>query len=124
GSYQSVDGCCPDRLNAKRAEHVLLPGPDNPQRRLRSLGKGVQRKIQRQGWTPESKAMYERLILVGNRAVDAYARAVALSTKPEQAKSKSQAMAELTDLYKGLHQGSDAGLSDLIATVLSKPMPQ
>ena len=74
--------------------------------------------------TPESKSMFEKIIAAANRAIDAYARSVALSTKPEQAESKKKAMAELEELYKGLHQGSDAGLSDLIATVLSKPLPQ
>jgi hypothetical protein len=73
--------------------------------------------------TPEGKAMFERLIGIGNRAIDAYARAVALSTRPEQAKFKNQVLAEVTDLYKSFHNNSEAGLSELIATVLSKPMP-
>lgn len=73
--------------------------------------------------TAEGKAMFERLISIGNRAIDAYARAIALSTKPEQAKFKNHVLAEVTDLYKGFHNNSDAGLSELIATVLSKPMP-
>jgi hypothetical protein len=74
--------------------------------------------------TPEGKAMFEKLIAIGSRAVDSYARAVALSTKPENAKFKAQAMAELTEIYKGLHNNSDAGLNELIAGVLSKPLPQ
>src|SRR5215813_6593254 len=69
---------------------TILKGDYDP------LEKEYNEKYKGKDETPESKAMYERLILVGNRAVDAYARAVALSTKPEQAKSKSQAMAELT----------------------------
>ena len=73
--------------------------------------------------TPEGKAMFERLIAIGNRAIDAYARAVALSTRPDQAKFKNQVLAEVTDLYKSFHNNSDAGLSELIATVLSKPLP-
>jgi len=32
-------------------------------------------------------------------------------------------LAQLTNLYKGFHDGSDAGLTELIAGVLSKPMP-
>jgi hypothetical protein len=73
--------------------------------------------------TPEGKAMFERLIDIGNRAIDSYARAIALSTRPEQAKFKNQVLAEVTELYKSFHNNSDAGLSELIATVLSKPMP-
>jgi hypothetical protein len=74
--------------------------------------------------TPESKAALKKVLKEGNRAVDAYARAVALSTKPDQEKFKIKVMAELTDLYKGFHNDSVEGLSDLIATVLSKPLPQ
>lgn len=73
--------------------------------------------------TPEGKAMFDRLTAISNRALDAYARAVALSTKPADAKFKSQVLAELTEIYKDLHSGSDAGLSDLVATVLSKTLP-
>jgi hypothetical protein len=72
--------------------------------------------------TPEGKAMFERLITIGNRAIDAYARAIALSTKPEQAKFKNQVLAEITDLYKSFHNNSDAGLGELISTVLSRPI--
>ena len=74
--------------------------------------------------TPESKAEFEKVLQVANRAVDAYARAVALSTRPDQEKFKTKVMTELTDLYKGLHNNSADGLSDLIAGVLSKPLPQ
>jgi hypothetical protein len=74
--------------------------------------------------TPESKAELEHVLQVGNRVVDAYARAVALSTRPNQEKFKTKVMTELTDLYKGFHNNSDEGLSDLIAGVLSKPLPQ
>jgi hypothetical protein len=67
--------------------------------------------------------MFERLMGIGNRAIDAYARAIALSTKPEQAKFKNQVLAEVTELYKSFHNNSDAGLTEVIATVLSKPIP-
>ena len=73
--------------------------------------------------TPESKAMLERANAIGNRAIDAMARAVALATKPEQKDLKAKWLAQLTDIYKDFHNGSDAGLNDLIATVLSKPLP-
>jgi hypothetical protein len=73
--------------------------------------------------TPESKAMLEKANAVANRAIDAMARAVALATKPEHKALKAEWLATLTDIYKDFHNNTDAGLSDLIATVLSKPMP-
>ena len=69
------------------------------------------------------RAMYERLRLIVERIIDAYARAVALSTKPEQQEFKNQLMAQLTRVYKSIHKDSDAGLNELIATVLTKPLP-
>ena len=73
--------------------------------------------------TPESKAMLERANAIANRAIDSMARAVALATKPEYKDSKAKWLAQLTDIYKDFHNNSDAGLNDLIATVLSKPLP-
>ena len=73
--------------------------------------------------TPESKAMIERANAIANRAIDAMARAVALATKPEQKDLKAKWLAQLTDIYKDFHSGSDAGLNELVATVLSKPLP-
>ena len=73
--------------------------------------------------TPESKAMLERANAIANRAIDAMARAVALATKPEYKELKGKWLSQLTDIYKDFHSGSDAGLNDLIATVLSKPLP-
>jgi hypothetical protein len=51
------------------------------------------------------------------------ARGVALATKPEYKDSKAKWLAQLTDIYKDFHNNSDAGLNELIATVLSKPLP-
>jgi hypothetical protein len=73
--------------------------------------------------TPESKAMLDKANAIANRAIDAMARAVALATKPEYKDSKAKWLAQLTDIYKDFHSGSDAGLNELIATVLSKPLP-
>jgi hypothetical protein len=71
----------------------------------------------------EQKQMFDRLSHLVERAIDAYARAVALSTKPEQAEARTKILAQLTALYKNFHNNSEDGLSDLIATVLSKPLP-
>jgi hypothetical protein len=73
--------------------------------------------------SPEQQAMWDRIAKLGARVIDAYARAVALSTKPEQAEAKAKMLAHLTSLYKSFNNNSDAGLSELIATVLTKPLP-
>lgn len=73
--------------------------------------------------SPEQQAALQQLIHVGERAIDAYARAVALSSKPEQQEAKTKMLAQLTSLYKNFHNNSDEGLSELLATVLTKPVP-
>lgn len=72
----------------------------------------------------EQEAMLKRIVELGERAIDAYARAVALSTKPEQQEGRTRMLTQLTQLYKNFHNGSDAGLTELIAGVLSKPLPE
>jgi hypothetical protein len=74
--------------------------------------------------TPEQQAMLQRIVKLGERAVDAYARAVALSAKPEQQEARGKMMTQLTALYKNFHNGSDDGLNEYIAAVLSKPLPE
>lgn len=74
--------------------------------------------------SPEQQAMLQRIVKLGERAVDAYARAVALTTKPEQQEARGKMMTQLTGLYKNFHNGSDEGLNEFIATVLSKPLPE
>ena len=73
--------------------------------------------------SPEQQAMWDRIAKLGARVIDAYARAVALSTHPEQAEGKAKMLAQLTSLYKSFHNNSDAGLSELIEKVLSMPLP-
>ena len=73
--------------------------------------------------SPEQQAALQQLMHLAERAVDAYARAVALSTSPEQQEAKNKMMVQLTSLYKSFHNNSDEGLADLIATVLTKPVP-
>ena len=73
--------------------------------------------------SPEQTAMLNRIQHLVEQTIDAYARAVALSTKPEQKEARDKILAQLTALYKNFHNNSDAGLEELISTVLSKPMP-
>ena len=74
--------------------------------------------------TPESKLALENVNQVIDRMIDAYARAVALSgTDPANAASKQAWMDTLTTWYKYRNNQSDAGLPNLIASVLNKPLP-
>src|SRR6185295_17047683 len=74
--------------------------------------------------SPEQQAMFERINRQGERAIDAFARAVALSNpKPQAADAtnqpqftpefRSRVLAQLTSLYKSRHNNSDAGLNEL-----------
>jgi hypothetical protein len=74
--------------------------------------------------SPEQQSALQHVLHTGERAIDAYARAIALSTKPEQQAAKAKMLTGLTDFYKSLHNNSDAGLNELIAGVLSKPLPE
>ena len=77
------------------------------------------------------QAMLERIHKLGVQAMDAYARAVAL-TDPARAQAnqaqfspaaRTRILEQLTTLYKSFNNNSDTGLNELIATVLSKPLP-
>jgi hypothetical protein len=75
--------------------------------------------------TPESKLAQENINQIVDRAIDAYARAVALSTAadPKTQQNKKEWLDRLTELYKYRHGKSDAGLNEMIAGILSKPLP-
>ncbi len=70
--------------------------------------------------SPESKLALENINQVVDRMVDAYARAVALAGTDPQ---KAVWMESLTTWYKFRHNQSDAGLTEMIASVMSKPLP-
>jgi len=79
-----------------------------------------QAKYKDQNETPESKLALENINQIVDRAIDAYARAVALAgTDP----NKATWMAALTEWYKYRNNKSDAGLDKVIAEVLQKPLP-
>lgn len=74
--------------------------------------------------TDESKLAAENINQLVDRIIDALARAVALAgTDAAAQQSKAQWLARLTELYKFRHNQSDAGLNEMIASVLSKPLP-
>jgi len=69
--------------------------------------------------TPESKLVLANLNQVIDRQIDALARAAALSTN---AADKKAVMDQLSELYKYRNK-SDTGLNELVAGILSKPLP-
>jgi hypothetical protein len=74
--------------------------------------------------TAQSKSALDKLNVIIDLMIDAYARAVAAAgTDPANAQSKAQWSTKLAEFYKFRHQGSDAGLSELIAGALAKPLP-
>lgn len=74
--------------------------------------------------TPESKLALENINQVIDRMIDAYARAVALAgTDAKYQTPKKEWMDGLSTWYKYRHNQSDAGLNELIAAVLNKPLP-
>jgi hypothetical protein len=68
--------------------------------------------------SPESKLALANINQIIDRQIDALARATALA----DAANKKTIMDALTEEYKGLKK-TDAGLSELVASVLSKPLP-
>ena len=74
--------------------------------------------------TPESKLALANINQIIDRMIDAYARAVALAgTDPKYAAPKKEWMEALSTWYKFRHNQSDVGLNELIASVMSQPLP-
>lgn len=69
--------------------------------------------------SPESKLALANINQIIDRQIDALARAVALATN---AADKKSVMDLLTETYKDRNK-SETGLPELVATVLSKPLP-
>jgi len=91
----------------------------------KKLSEDYSKRYGNQAERPESKAELENVNKVLDKIIDAYARAVALAgSDPQHQNAKTQWTARLTELYKFRHAGSDIGLNELIARVLSQPLPQ
>jgi tetratricopeptide (TPR) repeat protein len=74
--------------------------------------------------TPESKAALEKINVLMDRIIDAYARAIAAAgTDPKTEQSRKEWLTQLTNYYKFRHEGNDAGLTEFIAASLQKPLP-
>ena len=81
-------------------------------------------KYEGQTESPESKLALANINQIIDRMVDAYARAVALAGNDAQYQAgKKDWMEGLTTWYKYRHNQSDAGLNEMIASVLSTPLP-
>jgi hypothetical protein len=74
--------------------------------------------------TPESKLALANINQLVDRMIDGYARAVALAGNvPQFAKLKAVWLESLTTWYKYRHNGSDAGMNEFVASIVSKPLP-
>jgi hypothetical protein len=76
--------------------------------------------------TPESKLASENINQLIDRVIDAYARAVALSTATDDTskQKKKEWLERLTELYKYRTKTDGAGVNELVAGILAKPLPE
>jgi len=116
-----------DPLTFYRLGVVILKGP------YAQLSNEYNEKYGAQQSSAEQRAALEQLNHLAARAIDAYARSVAISD-PTRATAnspltqftpefRSKVLAQLTALYKSFHNDSDTGLNELISGVLTKPLP-
>lgn len=74
--------------------------------------------------TPESKAALEKLNVLMDRIIDAYARAInTAGADPKTEASRKDWQTQLTNYYKFRNGDSDAGLAQFIANAMQKPLP-
>jgi hypothetical protein len=74
--------------------------------------------------TPASKVALEKLNVLMDRIIDAYARAVAAAgTDPKTEQSRKEWTAQLSNYYKFRHGGTDTGMTEFIAGVAKTPLP-
>lgn len=90
----------------------------------KTLSTDYQAKYANKPETPESKAALEKLNVVMDRIIDAYARAIAAAgTDAKTQQNRTEWTAKLSTYYKFRHEGSDAGMTEFIAAALQKPLP-
>ena len=90
----------------------------------KTLSTAYQAKFANQPETPESKAALEKLGVLMDRIVDAYARAInTAGTDPKTEQSRKDWMVPLTNYYKFRNNNSDTGLQQFIANAMQKPLP-
>jgi hypothetical protein len=115
-----------DPLTYYRLGVAILKGP------YAKLSNAYNEKYGAKQSSAEQQAALQQLNLLVVRAIDAFARSVALSDPTRPAATgvtqftpefRSKVLAQLTALYKSFHNDSDAGLKELISSVLAKPLP-
>jgi len=90
----------------------------------KKLSADYQTKFANQPETPESKAALDKLNVVMDRIIDAYARAIATAgTDPKTDQSRKDWLTAMSTYYKFRHGGTDTGMTEFISTVLQKPLP-
>ena len=73
---------------------------------------------------PATKALLERLNVVIDRIIDAYARAISAAGNDSRTeRSRKDWLAQLSVYYKYRHSGSDAGITEYVASALQRPLP-
>jgi tetratricopeptide (TPR) repeat protein len=74
--------------------------------------------------TPESKLALANINQIVDRMIDAYARAVAVAgTDPKHAQAKASWQESLTTWYKYRNSDKTDGMNELVAGILTKPLP-
>ena len=90
----------------------------------KTLSADYQTRFANKPETPESKAALDKLNVVMDRIVDAYARAIATAgTDPKTEQGRKDWLAAMSNYYKFRHGGADTGMTEFIATALQKPLP-
>ena len=90
----------------------------------KTLSAAYQTEFANKPETPQSKAALEKLNVIIDRIIDAYARAIAAAgTDAKFAQQRTDWTAKLSNYYKFRHENSDAGMTEFIASSLQKPLP-
>lgn len=90
----------------------------------KTLSAAYQKDFSDKPETPASKAALEKVNVVMDRIVDAYARAIAAAgTDPKTEASRKEWLTAMSTYYKFRHGGSDAGMDEFIKAALQKPLP-
>jgi tetratricopeptide (TPR) repeat protein len=90
----------------------------------KTLSTAYQNEFANKPETPASKAALEKLNVLMDRMIDAYARAIAAAgTDPKTEQSRKEWQKQLENYYKFRNNGSDTGLTEFIAAALKKPLP-